>query len=268
MKTFRHSGKLGDIIYSLPAVRALGGGHYFVDYQTEHFNKPPLGKETALQMLQLLRTQEYIKAADLYEGGNIHCDLDRFRDKAIAVHAFNGIRAETGKIAAALFGDTVRELRERLVPTLEVDLPALHWECAGLPGSPDLKEPWLTGIPKKHVAEIVIGKTMRHPGTLDWACLREFSARCVFVGHEEEWSAFRKEYFDVDFYRSADLMDFASVIAGSKLFVGNQSFGLALADGMLLPRVAQLWDQSPNRMPVPNSYKVLTRDLVKAFTNP
>jgi hypothetical protein len=51
MNSFRHSGKLGDIIYSLPAVRALDGGSYFIDHRTEYFRKPPLGEQTARMMV-------------------------------------------------------------------------------------------------------------------------------------------------------------------------------------------------------------------------
>ena len=62
MNTFRHSGKLGDIVYSLPAVRALGGGLMYLDYRTAYFEKPPLGKESASMMIDLLRTQPAIAA--------------------------------------------------------------------------------------------------------------------------------------------------------------------------------------------------------------
>ena len=62
MISFRHSGKLGDIIYSLPAVRALGGGIFYVDAATAYFEKPALGRETAQMMVDLLETQNYILA--------------------------------------------------------------------------------------------------------------------------------------------------------------------------------------------------------------
>ena len=31
MKTFKHSGDMGDIIFSLPTIRALGGGVLYLD---------------------------------------------------------------------------------------------------------------------------------------------------------------------------------------------------------------------------------------------
>jgi hypothetical protein len=65
MNSFRHSGKLGDIIYSLPAVKALGGGSYFVDHRTEYLQKPPLGEQAAKMMTDLLLTQDYVRHAAL-----------------------------------------------------------------------------------------------------------------------------------------------------------------------------------------------------------
>ena len=66
MNSFRHSGKLGDIIYSLPAVRALGGGIFYVDASTTYFEKPALGRATAQMMVDLLETQEYIHGAAIF----------------------------------------------------------------------------------------------------------------------------------------------------------------------------------------------------------
>jgi hypothetical protein len=86
------------------AVKARGGGVYFVGYRTEYREKPPLGKQPALMMIDLLSTQDYIVEANLYEGQPLTCDLDRFRDKAVGIHIFNAIRAETDQIAGALFG--------------------------------------------------------------------------------------------------------------------------------------------------------------------
>jgi hypothetical protein len=261
--TFRHSGKLGDIIYSLPAIQARGGGAVLIDYRTSYFEKPPLGREPALMIAELLRTQDYVREAALYEDGPIDYDLDQFRAKAVLIHAFNCIRSESDQVAGALFGGVVRELRRNLIPRLEVDLPQLHWECVGLPGRVNLTRPWITGIPQKQVAEIVVSKTLRHPGSFDWSVLAPRRDRSVFLGLESEWKNFCDCHFPIAFYQVASLLEFAQVLAGSKLFVGNQSFGLALADAMLIPRAAQLWEASPNSMPPSNSYRTLTPEIVR-----
>jgi hypothetical protein len=265
VNSFRHSGKLGDIIYSLPAVRALGGGVFYVDAATTYFEKPALGRDAAQMMVDLLKTQEYIHSAAIFNGEPISCDLDRFRGKAVPVHVFNIFNSETDKLAGFLFGNAVRELRQKLIPGLEVNLPQCHWEIAGLPGRADVNTPSLQGIEPKPLAEIVISKTSRHQGTLNWLGLKEYASRAVFVGLPEEWSTFRDNYFDVSFYQVSGLLEFAQVVAGAKLYVGNQSFGLALADAMLIPRIAELWESNPIRMSAIRGHQVLTVEVVEAY---
>ncbi len=267
MNTFRHSGKLGDIIYSLPAVRALGGGVFYVDHVTQHLQKPALGMQSARMMIELLQTQDYIQRAALYDGEPVSYDLDRFRDKAFPVHVFNIIQNETDKAAGLLFGNFAAEVRQRFVPRLEVNMPQFHWESVGLPGKADLNVPWISGIQQKSIAEIVISKTPRHSGKLNWLGLKQYASRSVFVGMEEEWQAFRGAYFDIEFYKVSSLLDFAQVVAGAKLYVGNQSFGLALADAMLVPRVAELWEPNPIRMSAVRGHNSLTQNVVEAYIN-
>jgi hypothetical protein len=263
--SFRHSGKLGDIIYSLPSVKALGGGRFFVDYRTQYFGKPPLGRSTALMILDLLETQEYIELARLYEGEPISYNLDSFRNQAVPIHLFNLIKNEMDEVAGRLFGSDVKGLRQQMIPRLQVDLPQLHWEIAGLPGQVDSTVPWITGIPKKSVADIVVCRTARHPGKFDWTALRNYANRSVFVGLEDEWRLFCQTYFVIPFYQVQNLLEFARVVAGARLFVGNQSFGLALADAMSIPRVAELWQPSPNRLARSHAHDKLSPEVIRNY---
>jgi len=263
--SFRHSGKLGDIIYSLPAVRALGGGDFFVDYETEYSEKPALGKAAALQMVDLLRTQVYIRLAKLYDGGPVSYNLDAFRKQAMPIHLFNLIKNGWDELAGQVLGSGVKGFRQQMLPALQVDLPQLHWEALGVPGQIDTSTPWITGITKRSVADVVVCRTARHRGKFNWLRLRDYAAKCVFVGLEEEWHAFSHDYFKIDFYRVEDLVDFARVVAGARLFVGNQSFGLALADAMLMPRAVELWEPSPNRLTLTNAHNALTHKVISSY---
>lgn len=267
MNTFRHSGKLGDIIYSLPSVRALGGGTFYVDPVTQYFGKPPLGMQSAEMMAELLKTQDYIRHASLFHGEPIRYDLDRFRERAIPIHIFNGVQATTDKIAGLLFSELIPKLKQQVIPKLEVNLPQFHWECVGLPGQANLDVAWLKGIPRKSIADIVICKTAHQSRTIDWMLLKKHEKRMVFVGLEKEWQAFRHLYFNVEFYKASSLLDLAQVIAGTKLYVGSQSFGLALADSMLIPRVAELSEQNPIRMSAVHGHQMLTPHLMEEYVN-
>ena len=265
VKTFRHSGNLGDIVYSLPAVKALGGGIFYVDYRTQYAEKPPLGRETALMMAEFLETQDYVERAALYEGQPVDYDLDRFRDKAVPICILNLIKSHADNLAGMLLGSPAKELRQLLIPNLEVDLPQCHWDSAGLAGQADLSAPWIASVSKKVIADIVVCKTPRYAGKLDWFSLKEYSSRSIFVGLEAEWRNFRKDYFDIGFYLVDSLLDFAQVIAGAKLYIGNQSFGLALADAMLIPRVADLSNTIPIRIPASKAHRTLTRNIIESY---
>jgi len=74
MLKFRHSGKLGDIIYSLPTVLRLGGGDFLVDVSRHFFNKSALIKDVA-EIGQILEPQPYIRSVGYYDKQPIDVDL-------------------------------------------------------------------------------------------------------------------------------------------------------------------------------------------------
>lgn len=77
MPTAKISGNCGDVIYSLPTFRALGGGLLYLN--------PTQGREVnftlahALALVPLLEQQEYIAGVRIWEGQPVDYDLDRFR---------------------------------------------------------------------------------------------------------------------------------------------------------------------------------------------
>ena len=82
-KTFKHSGDLGDIIYSLPVIKSLGGGLLFLD-TTGGADEPSCkaqcmdGKtnfnKTSYEFIKpLIEAQPYIKGVLEYKEGQ-HID--------------------------------------------------------------------------------------------------------------------------------------------------------------------------------------------------
>lgn len=257
---------MGDIVYSLPTVKALGGGIFYVDHFTRYWHKEPLGKKSALMMVELLETQEYIVEAGLYDGQPVTHDLDKFRDTAVRNIGHHFVNGFMNDISNTFFGGLFNDMHNKIFNDVNMHLPLSHWRAMGQQGRLDLSKPWLTGIEKKEAAPIVVCKTPRYSGKLDWMALQEYEDRCVFIGLETEWQAFRRSFFDIKFYQVKNLLEFAMVVAGAKLYVGNQSFGLALADGMMMPRVAQLWELNPNRLPPADNYQeTLTRSFVEKY---
>ncbi len=75
VKRFRHSGRIGDVIYSLPAVRALGGGELYLKPE------PRLGFTSAdtLALIPLVGAQDYIVRIKTWVDEPVDFDLDVFR---------------------------------------------------------------------------------------------------------------------------------------------------------------------------------------------
>jgi len=232
VKTFKHGGGGGDMIYGLATMKALGGGvlHLNIDFQKKFYKK-------------LLESQDYINEliyhqfnADKWRRFLVDCDLDLFRKQP-----FNG-------------GYTILECH-RMAFNLDFDLT----------------EPWLFNVNPNHVADIIVNDTgkLRWEGiTVNWKHLKEFADRAVFVGLPNEYSNFCRDRFDIRHYPIKDAYHFAQIIKGSKLYLGNQSTGLAIAEGLKHPRVADLYLGKSKQYPKgDNGHYKLSKELIRRYLN-
>lgn len=233
VKTFRHGGGGGDMIYGLATMKALGGGvlHLNIDREKKFYKS-------------LLEVQPYIKGL-IYYGFNakqwkkfkVDYNLDLFRNQP-----FNG-------------GYTILECH-RMAFALDFDLT----------------EPWLSNIEPMHVADIIINDTgkLRWEGiTVDWEQLRGYENRAVFIGLPNEYENFCKNRnYKLPHYQIKDAIHFAQIIAGSKLYLGNQSTGLAIAEGLKHPRVADLYlgksKQTPKGL---TGHSKLSKKLIRRYVD-
>jgi hypothetical protein len=87
-KTFKHSGDLGDIIFSLPTIKALGGGILYLDpkggegsmlIKTEKGNRTKLNENSINSIMGLLLCQSYITGVRFWNGEEVDYNLDQFR---------------------------------------------------------------------------------------------------------------------------------------------------------------------------------------------
>jgi len=233
VKTFKHGGGGGDMIYGLATMKSLGGGilHLNIDAQKMFYKS-------------LLEAQDYISdvvyhsmTADKWREFAVDYNLDFFRGQP-----FNG-------------GFTILECHKM---AFKVDF--------------DIELSWLSNVEPKHVADIVINDTgkLRWEGvTVDWERLRGYEYRSVFVGLDHEYTNFCKNRkFEVRRYRIKDAMDFAQIIKGSKLYLGNQSTGLAIAEGLKHPRIADLYIGKSKQYPKgSNGHWQLNRELLRRYVD-
>lgn len=197
MPSYLSSGCLGDVLYSLPSLRATGGGHYY--FADRPWTKPLLNRLGALT--PLLEIQSCISGISTYAGEMVDYDLSTFRA--------GGLK----------YGDTVIERQAR-------------WIGAKV----DISEPWLeAGDPDPRTfGKIVVNRCPRWPGFhFPWRkILEEFGGDAVFLGLEDEHRDFVREFGHVSFIPTTNLLEVANLISGCALFIGNQSCPLAIAEGL------------------------------------
>lgn len=199
MKSFKHSGDLGDIIYALPIIKRLGGGKLFLNINSE--TKFNIHGYHAIA--PLLEYQKYINSVSLYNGEHVDYDLDLFRSRI------------------GLGGGNLTD-----------------WQSYpfGL-GEEIWKEVWLDA-PGEITSEFhVISKSERYLNpNVDWTKLCEpYWRSSVFVGLKKEHEIFLEETgYDVPFIETKTLLELAIVIKGSGdgVFIGNCSSPYAIAEGL------------------------------------
>lgn len=223
--TFRHAGDLGDIIYALPAIRAMGGGDLFIE--SASYTRQKLTKDRWCGIDLLLKEQPYITSVRPYYGENVAHNLNLFR-----VTMERGLASGNGH-----------------------DKSLCDWvlETNGLPLTAK-DEPWLTVDPKP-VAAVVINRTgagrpshqCYHNPAFPWHRVwRKYHDNAVFIGTPAEHELFCKVCGEVPYHLTANLLEAAQVIAGASLFVGNQSVCHSLAQGLFKRVLLEVWKEGQN----------------------
>lgn len=224
-KTFKHSGTFGDLIYSLPIVKYLGGGEFYLHldqinwigqyYYGSKPNPQHQGRMTQDDyefMREFMLAQPYITKFDtLSKSTEISHNLDRFRPLFVG-HPTNyiDIYSQTFKI---LDPDTQKTIRT---------------------------EPWLITLNQIQIPgrDVVINRTTRWlPPTLSpqWELWRTqgLEDRALFIGLPDEYQFFKEQIgWHIPYYPCKSMNEMAQVIMGASTFIGNQSVALSLAIGL------------------------------------
>jgi hypothetical protein len=111
---------------------------------------------------------------------------------------------------------------------------------------PDFSKPWLTlDGDKAYGGSVVINRSARYNNnSFPWAnIVQHYGNRIIFLGTGEEHETFVRRYGKVRYLITKDMLEAAKVIAGSALFIGNQSSCMTIAEGLKHPRIQEtcLW---------------------------
>ena len=217
-KVFKHSGDLGDIVYSLPTVKRLGGGTLLLD-TTGGEGDPWCGaqcidgrtkfnKDSYNFIKPLIEAQEYIVSCDEWKPSD-HVDIN-----------LNGFRQK--------FSDPKTRSKTRNLIDLHLDYMGLdEW---------DYNDGWLTGATKAtHDRKLIVCRSPRYQSNFSWFQSNRTALKdqAVFMGLSKEHELFEWTFnLTIPYLQVENALEMANHIAGCSLFIGNASFPLSLAVGL------------------------------------
>ncbi|MGW8177653.1 MAG: hypothetical protein ACWGQW_02495 [bacterium] len=245
--TFIHSGDAGDVIMALPAMRELasrrGVEKFNLILGTKQGVLHPFTPEWAENLAALIRIQPYIN--DVWrqrEGDRWDADLDPYR-----AYLMNNFKRW-------------KNITRYCCELLQVQDTSHH--------------PWLTVDEMFHVEHrpVVINRTPRYRNPLfNWGRIyNRYKNVAFFIGHEDEYDRFQEEVGPIPYVQTQTILDAARLIAGSKLFIGNQSLCKAIAEGLKQNTILEsnlklgnciwhrhnMWVGMDGKVPMPDPYKL------------
>ena len=187
---------------------------YYCNNAEHPLNNIRLNKKFAEQLIPLLKCQPYINEAKIYEDEAIDVDLDEFRNLEI--------NQSQGHIA--------------------------RWYFYAFLADYDLSKSWIT-VDKIDNNYVLVNRTQRYKNiSINYKFLNNYK-NIAFIGMQSEWELFKKEVPNCEFLICDDFLKMAKIIAGCRLFIGNQSFAYALAESIKVPRVLEVCPFAPNVIP-------------------
>jgi hypothetical protein len=211
----RAGGDLGDCVFTLALLKALGGKHALL-----LVDRPPIKiVQRAPLLKRLFEAQSYVSRMVCSEE-EPDADLTQFR-------RWHGP-------TTTLISAQGTELRFN---TGE-DKPQV-----------DGSEPWITVKKAKGFKDkIIIARSPRYNNPrFPWkAIVEHYGKRLVFVGLAAEHDTFKRSFGEVPHLQCKDFMEMAQVIAGAALFIGNQSSPHAVALALGVPMISEVCDAQPD----------------------
>lgn len=217
-------GDAGDITYALCLLKELGGSHTLLLQQSARTKARGVDGISQLHRLvgPLASAQPYISECRvMIAGEKIDWQSALFRNQG---HYRQG---------------------ETLMEAHRKNLEATTGLGSGITG----KTRWLDAPADKSMAgKVVVNRTGRYRNQyFPWMeVVAHYGHRLVFVGLKHEWREFCGHFGYVDFRPTSDLLEVASLIAGSSLFIGNQSSPFAVAEGLKHPRILEMSMEFPD----------------------
>lgn len=224
MKSFKHSGQSGDLMYSLAAIKSFeqeSNLYLNLNVKSNLYQgaKNPLGDVFLNQkmfdfMYPLLINQTYLKNVEVYTSQKIDVDLDQFRNQPI--------------------NPAMGSLTKRYFYFIHNYI--------------DLSMPWITVNDKIEELsdKILVCRSERYRNeSINYAFLRTLN-NIVFCGLDDEWNDFKKWVPNSQRIIAKDSLELATYINSCKFFIGNQSLSFSIAESLKKDRLLEVCHFAPN----------------------
>jgi hypothetical protein len=254
--SFSHSGNIGDTWAALPAIKQcyiqtgkkailyLISGQRASYYEgATHPTKDSEGLNVQLNsdminmMIPLLKAQSFIEDAKIWEGEQADVDMDIIRHTYVGMPNF-----------------TLQMYYFFVFPDLWYNLNNQWIEV------PDADKNFAKG-------KILINRTERYTNETDYSFLKEYEDDCLFIGTMREYNNFCMNFdLNIPKVNVTSFLEFAQAIKQSKFYIGNQSQGFQLAEGMKEPRICELCGWAANVIPMgKDAYGFLNTDSLEFY---
>ena len=212
MLTFKHSGKLGDIIWSLPFIRHVGGGdlRLAVGVSESPGAAPWISNEAFEFIRPLLEAQSYVPSVGLYQGEPVDYDLDDFRK---VTFRFGCNLVDAFYLAFGIMPD-----------------PTNHFE-------PWLDAPAPPPRPRKRVvvsrASRSLGYRAIDNGFYRYMARQDLAKHGLFVGFPDEHAHCQQLFgVNIELAITDNAYEMAKILNSADLWVGSQGLGNCIAEGL------------------------------------
>ena len=228
--SFLHSGRLGDLIYSLATIKELSKTHKCRLYiQVE---KPKIGPHDSSRktfidkrcgdlILPLLRNQDFLETVNIYKDEKIDINLDLFRDIPIN-HSFYSSR----------------------------------WFSHICGININVENTFLSVKPHDLIKnKIIVGRSPRYRNAyINYKFLKN-TKNLLCIGLKDEFQDTKEDVNNLEFHECKDFLEMAEIIKASKFFIGNMSLQYIISEALKVPRLLEASPDYPVAFPAgPNAF--------------
>lgn len=224
---FAHNGKVGDAIFSLYVVKKAGGGKFtIIDNDFYHHQ---WGDRGARQLKPLIEYQDYISSCDIQRSAPVDSNYCFLRA------AYDG------------HGDPgATHIVQKHVEAYN------HWpKYPDTVADHDVEQPWLTAPTQDGLPPIVcqIPNIRDERSFESWSQILDGRDYLIYE-REEAWHRLQPHFPSERIVEADTVLDIATHVASSKVFIGCNSSVWAIADGMKKPALVDVGAGAHNSAPL------------------